>query len=116
MESMTELIPVARDAELQAIFKELRILREQHNMMARAVKAMHDEITKAPERDGTMKKSLYVAGQIALMILASIAVFFLVLAVRPSPANAHRMTGGDIRRSGIHHETTGQTSRGHRHA
>jgi hypothetical protein len=88
---MNELVPIPRDDVLQAIFKELRILREQHNMMARAVKAMHDEIEsgisiKPPERDGTMKKSLYIAGQIALMILASVAVFFLILAVRPAAA------------------------------
>jgi hypothetical protein len=44
---MNELIPVPRgahDEELQAIFKEIRILREQHGMMARSVKAMHDEL------------------------------------------------------------------------
>jgi hypothetical protein len=42
-----------------------------------------------------MKKSLSIAGQIALMIVASIAVFLLIMAVRP--AAAHRMTSHDYR-------------------
>jgi Rap1a immunity proteins len=98
---MNELIPVPRgahDEELQAIFKEIRILREQHGMMARSVKAMHDElgpvIANAPKRDGTMKKSLYVAGQIALMVLASIAVFLLIMAVRPAAAQTENYRPG----------------------
>lgn len=41
-----------------------------------------------------MKKSLHVALNIALIIVASIAVFFLVLAVRPAPAQVPQVAPG----------------------
>jgi hypothetical protein len=41
-----------------------------------------------------MKKSLHIALNIALIIVASIAVFFLVLAVRPAPAQVPQVAPG----------------------